>query len=232
MTTGLTPNEVDPRSVPGREGDAPLARDARSSQARGVQQPLFLTGMMGCGKTTVGRQLANELGAPLCDLDARIERLFGATVPELFAERGEPGFREAEALALAALVAEPGLSGRAVVVATGGGAVLRPDNREAMDRVGTRIYLEVSVDELVRRLLVERSADEGARPLLVDDAESGEPGVRLRQRVAELLAARRSSYRAGALCVDGHGDPTEVVARVRAAAGLGGTTPFPDSEAV
>ncbi|MCX4240282.1 shikimate kinase [Paraliomyxa miuraensis] len=195
-----------------------------------MQRPLFLTGMMGCGKTTVGRVVADELGASLCDLDARIERLFGATVPELFAERGEAGFREAESEALASLLAEPGFAERTVVVSTGGGAVLRRQNREAMDRVGLRIYLEVSVEELVRRLLVERSADEGARPLLADDAD-GEPGG-LRQRVAELLAARGSIYRAGARRVDGHGDPAAVAARVRAAAGLSGATPLPDSEAV
>lgn len=178
-----------------------------------MQRPLFLTGMMGCGKTTVGRVLAQELGAPLVDLDARIERLFGVTVPALFAEGGEAGFREAEAQALRSLLAEPGVAGRALVVAAGGGAVLRPDNREAMDRVGTRVYLEVSVDELVRRLRPDVAGDDRARPLLAVD--EGDPGAGLRQRVAELLAARRSIYRTGARCIDGHGDPAVVAARVR-----------------
>lgn len=178
-----------------------------------MQRPLFLTGMMGCGKTTVGRVLAQELGAPLVDLDARVERLFGVTVPALFAEGGEAGFRAAEAQALRSLLAEPGVAGRALVVATGGGAVLRPDNREAMDRVGTRVYLEVSVDELVRRLRPDVAGDDRARPLLAVD--EGDPGAGLRQRVAELLAARRSIYRAGARCIDGHGDPAVVAARVR-----------------
>ncbi|MCA9708894.1 MAG: shikimate kinase [Myxococcales bacterium] len=189
-----------------------------------MQRPLFLTGMMGCGKTTVGRILAETLGVPLVDLDARIERLFGQTIPELF-ERGEPCFREHERQALASLLAEPGFGGRGVVVATGGGAVLDPDSRAAMDRVGLRVYLEVGVDELVRRLSADDASDrdeEGAaRPLL-------EGRARLRGRVAELSAARRACYRSAAVCVDAQGDPREVAARVALALGEGAR----DSEAV
>lgn len=196
-----------------------------------MRRPLFLTGMMGCGKTTVGRVLAHAWGVPFVDLDARIERLHGITVPELLAERGEPGFREAEARALASLLAEPGFAERGVVVATGGGAVLGESNRLAMDRAGMRVYLEVGVDELVRRLRSEVEADPAARPLL--------QGASLRLRVAELLAARGSCYRAGALCVDAHGDPAVVAARVAAAvdpsnapAGAPDPAPAVGSEAV
>jgi shikimate kinase len=174
-----------------------------------VQRPLFLTGMMGCGKTTVGRVLAHALGVPLVDLDVRLERLHGLAVPALLAELGEPGFREAEARALESLLGEPGFCERGVVVATGGGAVLRESNRQAIDRAGTRVYLEVGVDELVRRLRPEVEADPAARPLL--------QGASLRLRVAELLAARGSCYRAGALSIDAHGDPAAVAARVAAA---------------
>lgn len=187
--------------------------------------PLFLTGMMGCGKTTVGRVLAREQGVPLVDLDARIEHMFGATVPELLAARGEAGFREAEHLALMSLVDEPGFEGRSVVVATGGGAILHAGSRAAMDRVGLRVFLEVGIDELVRRLRSEHDADPQARPLL-----QGEPGRgSLRSRVAELLAARGSIYRAGARAIDAHGKPTEVAARIvavlREDASLGASGP-------
>jgi shikimate kinase len=164
---------------------------------------------MGCGKTTVGRVLAHAWAVPFVDLDERIERLFAATVPELLATRGEPGFREAEARALASLLAEPGFAQRGVVVALGGGAVLDAAGRLAMDRAGTRIYLEVSEDELVRRLRPEVEADPGARPLL--------QGGSLRVRVAELLVARGALYRAGALCIDAQGDPEAVAARITAA---------------
>lgn len=175
-----------------------------------MPRPLFLSGMMGCGKTTVGRVLALAQGVPLVDLDERIERLFFATVPELVATHGEPGFRALESGALASLVAEPGFCERGVVVALGGGAVLDEGNRRAIDHAGPRVYLEVSVEELVRRLRPTVEADPDARPLL-------EGGGSLRLRVAELLAARGSIYRAGALCIDAHGDPAGVAARVMAA---------------
>lgn len=187
-----------------------------------MQRPLFLTGMMGCGKTTVGRILADDLGVALVDLDTRVEHLFGRTVPELFAD-GEPEFRAHERQALRSLLAEPGFGGRPVVVSTGGGAILDATGREAMDEIGTRVYLEVGVDELTRRLRAARTQDEDTRPLL-------EGPERLRQRVAELLAARRSRYRTAALCIDGHGDPSQVAARIVVALGEG--LPARGSEAV
>ncbi len=191
-----------------------------------MQQPLFLTGMMGCGKTEVGRALALAHGVPLIDLDERLERIFGVTVAEVFAS-GEPAFREHEAQVLRSLLAEPGMGGRGVVVATGGGAVLDPRNRAAMDAVGPRLYLEVGVDELVRRLRPPVHADPGARPLLGDDASQ------LRGRVAELLAARGSVYRGGARCIDAQADPETVVTRInQALATLVPPAGARDSEAV
>ncbi len=187
-----------------------------------MQRPLFLTGMMGCGKTTVGRILAHALGVPLCDLDVRIERLFGASVPTLLAA-GEEHFRTCERDALSSLLAEPGMRGRGLVVATGGGAILDAGSRAAMDEVGTRVYLEASVDELVRRLRQAEAADQSARPLL-HGASS------LRARVAELLTARRSHYRSAALCIDAQGDPTAVSDRILVALGKDAGTL--DSEAV
>jgi shikimate kinase len=198
-----------------------------------VRRPLFLTGPMGCGKTTVGRVLAHAHDVPLVDLDERIERLFGAAVPELLAQRGEAGFRQAEARALASLLAEPGFAERGVVVALGGGAVLDDESRLAMDRTGTRIYLEVSVDELVRRLRPLVEADPGARPLLQGGPQEG--SLRLRLCVAELLAARGSIYRTGARCIDAHGDPDAVAARITAALaepGEAAPEPGPASTAV
>jgi len=187
-----------------------------------MQRPLFLTGMMGCGKTTVGRILAHALGVPLCDLDVRIERLFGASVPKLLAA-GEDRFRACERDALSSLLAEPGARGRGLVVATGGGAILDADSRAAMDDVGTRIYLEASVDELVRRLRQAEAADEGARPLL-------QGATSLRARVAELLTARRALYRSAALCIDAQGDAVGVADRILVA--LGKDTGARGSEAV
>ncbi|MEM7157724.1 MAG: shikimate kinase [Myxococcota bacterium] len=194
-----------------------------SAQAWGVQRPLFLTGMMGCGKTTVGRVLAHDHERTVVDLDERIERLFGRTVAELFGA-GEASFREHEHQALRSLLAEPGFGGQGTVVTCGGGTVLDRRNRDAMDAVGTRVYLEVGVDELVRRLLPTVEADPDARPLL-----KGEP-ARVRARLGDLLAARRSLYRAGSIVVDAEADPVSVAERIVAA--LDGVAQLRDSEAV
>lgn len=95
---------------------------------------LVLVGMPGCGKTTVGRALARLSGRPLADLDEEIVRRAGKSIPEIFARQGEAAFRELESRALAEVCAKNGQ-----VIATGGGAVLRAENRLAMRRTG-RVY--------------------------------------------------------------------------------------------
>ena len=174
-----------------------------------MQGPVFLTGMMGSGKSTVGRLLADRCGAELVDLDTRIERLLGRSVVALLAE-GEESFRESERQALRSLVEEPGLSGRAVIVATGGGAVLDPDSRALMRRVGTVVHLRASASTLSQRLLAEERAHPGARPLL-----RGEAG--LPERIAELLAARSEAYADCDIAIDADADAPSVRDAVLAA---------------
>lgn len=170
-------------------------------------KPVFLTGMMGAGKSTVGPLLAAQWQAPFIDLDRRIERLFGAPIPALFA-RGEPHFRRCERLALRLLVAEPGFRGRTAVVAAGGGVVVDPDNRALMRDAGVVFFLDVPADELARRLSRSPIA---ARPLLGPDLAA------VTARVAELLAQRRSAYEEAFGVVDGSGAPQDVAHRVLAA---------------
>jgi shikimate kinase len=165
-----------------------------------MRGPVFLVGMMGSGKTSVGRCLAAREEAAFCDLDQRLERITGKTIAALF-EQGESAFRALERAALRSLVHEPGFAARACVVATGGGAVIDPDNRSVM-RIGTVVYLDVPTDELVRRL----GAELHTRPLLAGD----DP----RARLDALLAARRDAYEDGAIRVDGLGAPETVAARI------------------
>lgn len=175
-----------------------------------MRSPVFLTGMMGSGKSTVGRLLARELDAVFVDLDERIETLFGATVADLF-EQGEDVFRRCERQALVSLLAEPAFEQRAVVVSTGGGVVLDPESRDDMLRAGTVVFLDVPPAELAKRLQAE--SDLPARPLLAQAAAS------LRRKLGELAAARRHAYLDRSLPIDGSGTPQAVLARLQVALG-------------
>jgi shikimate kinase len=97
---------------------------------------LFLVGLPGSGKSTLGRQLARRLGKTFVDADHELERALGVTIATIFEIEGEAGFRDREEAALAALVARTD-----IVLATGGGAVIRPDNRERLQANGTVVYL-------------------------------------------------------------------------------------------
>lgn len=138
---------------------------------------LILIGPMGSGKSTTGLALATRLGLAFVDLDACIVARAGQSIPRLFEVEGEAGFRQREALAL-----REALAGPPAVIATGGGAVLRADNRRAMAAGGRVVYLHVSPGEQLRRI-----AGDANRPLLDHD----DPATRL----AQLQAEREPLYR-------------------------------------
>ncbi len=138
---------------------------------------LILVGPMGAGKSTIGRLLAKELHLPFKDSDKEIEVRTGADIPWIFDVEGEQGFREREQAVIADLCREDGQ-----VLATGGGAVLRQENREALRAGGRVIYLHASVEQQL-----ERTARDRNRPLL----RTADPGRVLR----DLLAIRDPLYR-------------------------------------
>ncbi|MUT71959.1 shikimate kinase AroK [Stutzerimonas frequens] len=140
-------------------------------------QNLILVGPMGAGKSTIGRLLAKELRLPFRDSDKEIEQRTGASIPLIFDVEGEGGFREREHAVIADLCRLDG-----VVLATGGGAVMREDNRKALRAGGRVVYLCTSVDQQL-----ERTARDRNRPLL----RAADP----RGVLASLMAVRDPLYR-------------------------------------
>ncbi|AVP97484.1 shikimate kinase [Ahniella affigens] len=117
---------------------------------------LFLIGPMGAGKTTLGKKLAEHYGLQFIDLDDEIERRCGVSVATVFEIEGEPGFRQRESKCLAEMCQL-----RGIVLATGGGSVLLPENRAMLSAHGFVLYLPVTVDQQLSRLARDRK-----RPLL------------------------------------------------------------------
>jgi shikimate kinase len=141
---------------------------------------IYLVGPMGAGKSTIGRVLAAELRLSFRDSDKVIEDRTGADIPWIFDMEGEEGFRDRESAVLEELS-----KGQDVVIATGGGIILRPQNRNAMKSSGYVCYLTASIEQLV-----ERTARDKKRPLLQVENP--------RQKIIDLVALRDPLYREAA----------------------------------
>ncbi|SEG81788.1 shikimate kinase AroK [Marinobacterium lutimaris] len=124
---------------------------------------VFLIGPMGSGKSTIGRLLSGELNQEYVDSDREIEARAGADIPWIFDVEGEPGFRNREQAVIELLTQREN-----IILATGGGAVLRPENRANLQANGFVVYLKTSVDQQL-----ERTARDKNRPLLQDDDPRG-----------------------------------------------------------
>jgi shikimate kinase len=190
----------------GVHNEATALPEAALASALG-RRSIVLVGMMGAGKSSIGRRLASRLGIPFVDADSEIEKAAGMTIPEIFAAHGEPYFRSGEARVIARL-----LDGGPQVLATGGGAFMNPDTRAAIRGKGISVWLRASLDVLNRR--VRRRND---RPLLKDS----EPAETLRR----LIDERYPVYAEADITVESREVPhdtivDEIVAGLRAHAQL------------
>jgi len=161
-------------------------RDVVAALLRRLDRPLVLVGMMGVGKTSLGRRLAALLGVEFVDADEEIEAAAQMTIPEIFATYDEAYFRAGERRVIARLMGDTGAESVAPgaplkVIATGGGAFCNAETRELILRHGIAIWLDAELDTLV-----ERTARKANRPLL----EGGNP----REILARLKAERESLY--------------------------------------
>ncbi len=137
---------------------------------------IYLIGLMGAGKTTIGRQLAKALQLPFYDSDKAIEEQTGVDIPTIFEYEGEDGFRDREQNMILELTRLQG-----IVLATGGGAILRDANRNALQNNGFVVYLQCSVDKII-----QRTKRDNQRPLLFTD----DP----KKRIETLFAEREGFY--------------------------------------
>ncbi|MDJ0683936.1 MAG: shikimate kinase [Alphaproteobacteria bacterium] len=156
-----------------------------------LRRPLVLIGMMGAGKTTIGRRLAERLGVGFVDADREIEAAAGRSIPEIFEEYGEAHFRDGERRVIARLLdAEP------FILATGGGAFMDEETRELIATRATSLWLRADLD-----LLWARVSKRGHRPLLHTENP--------RQTLADLVERRYPVYAEADLVVDSLDGPKD-----------------------
>lgn len=148
---------------------------------------VVLVGMMGAGKSSIGRRLASRLGVPFVDADTEIESAAGMTIPEIFEKHGEPYFRAGEARVIARL-----LDHGPQVLATGGGAVMDPHTRELIRDKGISVWLKADLDVLLKR--TKRRND---RPLA--------------DRIKDLMPQREPIYALSDIVVQSRDEPHETI---------------------
>lgn len=158
--------------------DAPLSGPEIEGIARRIDRPIVLVGMMGVGKSSVGKRLAATLRSPFADADEEIEKSARRTIPEIFADFGEAYFRDGERRVIARLVQEHGGRG---VIATGGGAFCNAETRALLIERTIPVWLDSDIETLL-----DRTSRKDNRPLL----KEGNP----RETLTRLRDERRSHY--------------------------------------
>jgi shikimate kinase len=178
----------------------PIASPAAVAAAPGQGEPaalarsVVLVGLMGAGKTSIGRRLARALDAPFADADQEIVTAAGISIPDIFALYGEPRFRDLERRVVARLLDQPPM-----VLALGGGAYVDPATRALVKERGVSLWLRANLDTLLARTMRKK----GARPLL----SQGEP----REVLARLMSERYPIYAEADHTIETHVEPHEAV---------------------
>lgn len=193
------------------------------SSGPAIPKTIVLIGLMGAGKTSIGKRLAARLGLPFVDADHEIERAAGCTIQEIFDRFGEAGFRDGERRVIARLLEQP-----VQVLSTGGGAFMDAETRALIRERGLSIWLRADLD-----LLIHRTARRDHRPLL----RQGDP----REVLGRLMEIRYPVYAEADLTVDSDDSPPEqtterVLAALRSHLALGDGVaadgvPMPEPEA-
>jgi shikimate kinase len=158
------------------------------------QRAIVLVGMMGSGKSSVGRRLANRLGLPFVDADVEIETAANMTIPEIFAQRGESEFRDGERRVIARILT----TRSPLVLATGGGAYMNAETRARIAELGISIWLRADPEVLMRRVRKRSN-----RPLL----QTADPEATLKR----MLAEREPIYALADITLTSRDDPHDVV---------------------
>ncbi len=187
--SAVSSDEMSEKAAPAH---ASATQEAEIAAALGARS-IVLVGMMGAGKSTIGRRLSARLGLPFLDADAEIEAAAGMSIADIFESRGEPDFRDGEARVIARL-----LESGPVVLATGGGAFLRQETRERIRDRAVSIWLKADADIIMRR--VKRRSD---RPLL----QTADPEL----TVGRLIGEREPFYRQADLTVWSRDVPHEKI---------------------
>jgi len=164
-------------------------KQSRKYQDFQCPRKVVLVGMMGAGKTTVGRRLAPRIGLPFFDADTEIEKAAAMTVADLFTAHGEESFRQGEARIIRRL-----LDGPPHVLATGGGALMNKDTRLQIEAKAVSIWIKADIDTILRR-----ATRRGTRPLL----KTGNP----RETLQRLLEERTSLYASANIHIDSQPGP-------------------------
>jgi shikimate kinase len=176
------------------QNDANATRTAAAIRTALGRRSLVLVGMMGVGKSSIGRRLASRLAIPFVDADTEIEKAAGMSIADIFARHGELDFRSGEARVIARL-----LESGPQVLATGGGAVMNASTREAIKAKGVSIWLAAEFDVLMRRVAKRKHE----RPMLATD----DPERTLR----DLLAVREPIYALADITVQSREAPHETI---------------------